>query len=339
LLKDIIFFLIILFFLFSCKQNPSSSDNIPEPTKQYVIDDYKYVAFKYFFIDSFYKNNFDKGFNKNLDTYYYPFEYDIQNLDVFINTNYGDIYAIRGLASTTPSKYDNLTKSEYDTLQEISGKLEKSFFKPLTKGKDYFFDCYSQYYGFFYFNKPIENSRIIAISYRNNFEKVGTLLSEYVDDPQNVVLNLKLIKNKNMTPINKDSWYLMLKNVYEIDNNILNYHFLDINIEYDKNGEFVNIQPNNPNKHFTNLLGLDIKDNSTGEIIENGDDKLDFNVLSNWFSKGVLIFPLLQPFDPLIDSRFQLNTLNRAKIYTINPSDSLELIKNSKFKIIIKKYD
>ncbi len=331
--------LVFIIVLFSCKRDPASISDLPTPNKKYVINDYQYVPFKYFFVDSFYRNHYEKGFSENLESFYYPDEKDIQYLEVFISTGYYEVNAIRGIASITPSKYDSIYNTSYSQVTEIKGKVEKGYFLPLIKGKDYFFDNFSHDAGFFYLKEPVDNSRSIAIAYQNKERKVGTFLSDYTENPQDRILNLKLIKCKNMTPQNEELWNLMLKNIYEINDTSLTYPNLNILIEYNKNGNSVLIQPNEPYKRFTFLLGLDIKDNKTGSLVDNGDGKYDSNILTFWISKGTLIFPSLQPFDPLPESRFQLNLSNRSHIYNILPSDSLKLKSNSKFRIIIEKYN
>ena len=338
--KNIFFIVIgIVFFFYSCKRNPSSINALPTPTKQYVIKDYQYASFKYFFVDSFYRNQFEKGFNENLETFSYSIDNYIQHLDVFISTSRTDPNAVKGIASINPTEYDSITNDEYNNLAEISGKLEKGYFKPLIDDKDYFFHGHSQYYGYFSLKEPIDNSRILAVSYQTNSEKVGTLLSDYIQTSNEKILNLKLIKCQGMTPLYKNLWGLMLKNVYEINDSTLKLNFIKIFIKYSYNGKEYTIQPNPPNKTFINLLGLDIKDNSTGEIIENGDGKIDANILTMYLDLGILIFPSLQPFDPLPGNRFQLNPANRAHIYDISPLNFSELERSSRFKIVIEKYN
>lgn len=337
--KNLSFIIIIFVFFFSCKRNPSSITIGLTPTKQYVIKDYQYAAFKYFFVDSCYRNQFEKGFDENLEVFSYSPRNLIQHLDVFISTDAFDANAIKGIASLNPSEYDSITNDEYENLPDVLGKLQKGYFRVLEDGKDYFFRGYSRYFGFFRLKEPVDNSRTLAVTYQTNSKKVGTLLSDYVESPNKRILNLKLIKCKDLTPLYKNLWDLMLKNVYEIDDSTLEIQNIKISIQYNDKGRYYTFQPNPPQKSFINLLGLDIHNNSSGEIVDNGDGKVDVNFLTNYLASGVLIFPSLQPFDPLSWSRFQLNPFNRAHIYDISPFNSSELEKKSRFKIVIEKYN
>jgi len=331
-------FMALVISLFSCKRNPSSVAVGARPIKEYMIRDYQYVPFKYFFVDSFYRNHYEKGFSENLETFYLPQEKDIQHLDVFISTVYNDVNAVRGIASTTPSKYDSIDITSYNQIKPIKGQLEKGYFAPLIEGVDYFFDHFSHDAGFFYLKKPINNSRSVAVVYQNREEKVGNLHADYSGNLNDRIINLRLIKCKNMTPQNGALWKLMLKNVYEINDTTLSYPNVNILIAYNDNGKYFFNQPEEPYKRFTFLLGLDIKDNQTGLLRDNGDGQYDHNVLTSYLAKGILIFPSLRPFDPLPQSRFQLNPANRSQIYNILPSDSLRLRESSKFTIMVEKY-
>jgi len=59
---------------------------------------------------------------------------------------------------------------------------------------------------------------------------------------------------------------------------------------------FVSLQPNKPNKLFTFSLGLDIRNNATGESTDNGDGKVDANFLLLHLSKEILLFPSFPSF-------------------------------------------
>jgi hypothetical protein len=84
------------------------------------------------------------------------------------------------------------------------------------------------------------------------------------------------------------------------------------------------------------LLGLDIVD-SNGNITDNGDGQVDDNDNLLDLNKGVLIFPGLNPFNPLPESRFQLATINRVGIYdTTHWSQSSSGIDSSKFEIVVQ---
>lgn len=338
MLKNPYYLILILpVILLSCSRNPTAISVKPIPKVRYIIPDYQYIAFQYFFVDEYYRDHFEKGFSDDLLTYSIPSDKKIINLEVFISTYISDMYAVKGIASVDPSQYDSITADEFENFNEIKGEMEKGYFKLLIEGKDYFID--TEFRGFFYLKKPVRNFESLAVAYQTETGKVGTFLSDVVNRPQNQILNLKLIKSKNMTPSDTKVWDLMLKNVYDLKDTTLTLNSMNIFIEYNQHGQFVSVQPNKPNKRFTFLLGLDIRNNTTGELTDNGDGKVDANFLLLNLSKGILMFPSLQPFDPSPDSRFQLNPLNRSPIYNISPSDSIALRNNSKFRIVVEKYD
>ncbi len=128
-------------------------------------------------------------------------------------------------------------------MSSISGELQKGYFRPLEHGRDYIFQDFSQYYGFFRLNEPVDNSRALAVSYQTNSKKVGSLLSDYTEYPSKRILNLKLIKCENLTPEYEGLWDLMLKNVYETGDSTLKIQYVDVSIEYIDNGKYYTFQP------------------------------------------------------------------------------------------------
>ena len=332
------YFLFFLLLIISCARNNDPLSHQDQDNNQMVISDYQYAAFKYFFVDSFYADYFEKGFSANLEAFNASSEHFIEKLEVFVSTTYSDVDVISGIASTNPSKYDSIDRQGLDQLSPKEGELEKGFFRLLVRGKDYFFTDLGSILGFFYLNRQVDASETIAIAYQTKSKKVGTFISDYVQDAKNNVLNLKLIKCQNMSPDNKSLWNLMMKNVYEVqDSSMQNLLDKKIIIEYEQNGKWTEIQPNPPEKPFTFLLGLDIKNNSSGEPSDSGDGLLDSNFLAEFYKKGKLIFPSLQPFDPFPGSRFQLNSKNRSKIYFLSPRDLNNLKHNSRFRIRFEK--
>jgi hypothetical protein len=109
-------------------------------------------------------------------------------------------------------------------------------------------------------------------------------------------------------------------------------------IEYNNGSKCTDRQLESPKNTYINLLGLDIMDKNNN-LVQNGDGSVDFNyfIIDSW--KNLIIFPLLQPFDPNESSRFYLNKSNRAKIYDIPANDLTSLINESKFRIVIELYD
>jgi len=332
------FFIVLLGLFYACQKDTSSVNIRPEPTAEYILNDYQYGYYQFFFIDTFYKDHFEKGFSEDLTSFSYPYEKSVLELIVLETVHPSYASGALGLASLNPSLYDSITIDEFWNLEEVEGKLEKGYYKLLDEGKDYDFFSVGLHFGIIFFKYPIDNSHSLAIGYRTQEKKVGTLYSDFDTDPIPQFLNLKLLKCKNMTPANSELWDLMLKNVYVLGDSTLNYRNTNILIKYFEDKTETFIQPNYPEKRFTFLLGLDILDNDSGIIVDDGDQRMDLNAVTAYISRGLLLFPSLRPFDPLPDSRFQLNSLNRAKIYDTAPENVSALMDSSHFQIIIQKY-
>jgi hypothetical protein len=134
----------------------------------------------------------------------------------------------------------------------------------------------------------------------------------------------------------------MMRNVYFLGGTNIEEEGFEIDIVFNLNGDQEPIQQIAPQKSFMYLLGLDRVDEN-GQPVEEGDKKVDENPLLINRAEGILIFPSLQPFNPLPGSPFEndptnpeqvgLADTNRVRIY--NTNDQQEMLRNTKFEMIV----
>ncbi len=290
-----------------------------------IIRDYDYFKKQYFFVDTFYVNYFEEGWTDDLSNWIYHESRLLREIEVFISTSHSNAAARKGLAVLDPQAYDGLTPSDYDTVNSIPGKVEKAYFTILEEGTEYQYDPHR---GFFLLNLPIGENEILAVSYKTHLEQVGT---NYLDLADTTILPVfRLIKSQNMGPWHEEVWPLMMKNVYNLEDNNISHECFNIQIEFNLNGEHQTIQPVAPKESYMYLLGLDRKDDYGSEM-EHGDGIVDNNGLLINRPDGILIFPGLQPFNQLPSSRFEI--ANTANIY--DTKISAGLAEGHKYNIIV----
>ncbi len=327
-------FIFIVFGLVACVIDRTPMEikkNIDCPkTSRSTIRDYEYFvkSRNYFFIDSFYKDYFEQGLTNDMSNWVYQSERIVRELDVYISTQYSNEAAIRGIAVLEPVKYVGLTYNDYDTVTTIPGKVEKGFFIKLEEQLDYSFD-YAR--GFFWLRVQAQSNKRIAVSFKTDEKQVGTLFTDFINNTT-ILPVFRLIKSTNMKSEYEEIWPLTMRNVYSLGDTAISSECFNIIIEYNLNGEHQQIQQVEPKKSYMYLLGLDRKDKN-GVLTEYGDGIVDDNSLLLNRRDGVLIFPGLQPFDPLPSSRFQIADTTRAHLY--DTTDMRVLSYNSKFDLLV----
>jgi len=305
---------------------------------QTKIHDYDFIRNRYFFIDDFYLDNYETGFSDDLTQWFYQSEdVLIREIDVFKSGQYYAQNARDGVAVIDPTdpKYRNLRS--VDDIEPVSGEIERAIFLPLERGKDYEYD-YAR--GFLWLKQEVRDNEVLAVAYTTDRDSVGTMVLDLAAEPDSTIpYVLRLIKPRSMQPTMEKVWPLMMKNVYYLGGTNIDEEGFDLQIQYNLNGEQETVQGVDPKKSFLYLLGLDRLDEN-GSISEDGDKKVDDNGLLINRAEGTLIFPGLQPFDPLSGSRFEntpgnpgLADTNRVRIYNI--SDSRERVKRTKFEIVV----
>jgi hypothetical protein len=310
---------------------------------QTELHDYDFIKNRYFFIDTYYKDYFEKGFSEDLQQWFYESDSRlIREFEVYKTESYANQNAREGIAVLNPNDYAGL--ENLNDIETIPGEIEKATFAPLEQGKDYEYD-YAR--GFFWLRQEVRDNEVLAIAYQTvdnsgNINKVGTLFSDVVGADSTKPYVLRLIKPQSMQPAYEEVWPLMMRNVYFLGGTNIEEEGFDLSIEFNLGGEHETIQQVQPRKSFSYLAGLDRVDEN-GAQVEEGDKKIDDNPFLINRAEGILIFPSLQPFDPVKGSRFEndpnnsakegLADTNRVRIYNIN--DQTERVQRTKFEIIV----
>ncbi len=310
----------------------SSSEN------KVTVHDYDFIRNRYFFIDTYYKDHYEEGFAPDLQQWYYDESKLIREFDVYKQTEYSNTNGRKGIAVLDPGAAKYSLKFDPDTVTTVPGEVEGGKFIRLERGKDY---DYNDARGFFWLTQEVEDKKILAIAYRTDTDHVGTLFSDFVADTT-LPLIMRMIKPQTLQPNYTDVWPLMMRNVYSLGGSSIEEQGFDLSIEYNLGGEHETMQQVAPNKSFLNLMGLDrVDENKT--VVDGGDKKVDRNPGLIDLDLGVLIFPCIQPFDPLPASRFAndpnqsghegLADTNRVRIY--NTNDRNQQMGLTKFEIVV----
>ncbi len=319
-------------FIFSCEVDRSTIGVEEQLQYNYKhINDYDFINKRYFFIDSYYRDRYEKGFSDDLTVWFYEEGTLIRELNVY-RTGYFPNNMNRMGVATIPSRmkeFENL--SNLNGVVTNSGEVELGLFVPLKEGMDY---QYNFAHGYFWLKRVIKPTEILAIAYRTDKDTVGTLKSMISDDDTTQFYVLRLIKPQTMREYHNHVWPLMMRNVYFLgDSNYVRDGF-NINIRKKENNSTV--QEVGLNRRFANLLGLDLLD-EYGILIDKGDGQVDNNPYLYNLRSGILIFPGIQPFNPFPNSRFQIADTNRVKQY--NTIDREEMIRSSKFELVVQYFE
>ena len=293
-----------------------------------VIKDYEYIKYRFFFVDSIFRNEFEQNINEvNKATFPYRSETDmkliIENLDIYVEADLNDPPSDKRWATAIIGP-DVI--SEIDTAllnSSIEGKFETRQFRKLENGIDY---GYHQRLGFFWLKSSYNKS--IAITYSvqpttsnnpHNFDlghymddntlnqfasDKPELYKAYRNDITNKAKFLKLIKSRNQVatqtfkPLYAQLEKLHMKNVYNFgykrDDKVKVKIYTD-NERNDNPEEYTEIT-------YNAIFGLDNLNESLSARANDGrgDQEFDYENLSLFESPQAqyLIFPFLQPFEP-----------------------------------------
>ncbi len=280
-----------------------------------IIKDIDYIQNRYFFIDRFYRDVFEDEFTDDLQQFQYFPGKDVFIIEVWKSINPQGVQGARfGLAAVNPDSFSNVT--DISGIDSRAGSVQKGYFIQLEEN-EYSFD---RFHGILTINQQLDAATTLAVAFRttDNSLTPGTLTTDI--DPS-APLILKMIKERDQnptSPIYADTWDLMMKNIYSLGGTNIEKDGFEIRLEYNKAGEE---QTHQGDVSFLNLVGLDIQDEN-GNPIEGGDDKVDMTnpaIINR--AQGIVMFPSLQPFDPLKNSRFNgLDDKYRIKMYNVTTS-------------------
>jgi hypothetical protein len=307
---------LLLYSLISCSESPTS---ITKSYELLSIGDYQYVQSKYFFIDTYYRERFESAISENGLEYYIDDGMKLKQIHAWVLTNkiVAESDEFIGVASTDPEFYKSIDLQNFnDEYDEVVFGIYR-----LLRTDEYEIDIER---GILNLNKTIDNNTALGISYTlENGTKVGTMLNE-----MSSFISCKLLKPDIISTTDLSTWPLMMRNVYELGDSLNEYGHINIKVINIYTEEF----RDSTEISYANQLGLDINDQNH-QIIQGGDGQIDDNPLIFNKLNGVLIFPGLQPFYPLSESRFQLNEQFLSDIYTV--TSNVDRLINSRFNISI----
>jgi hypothetical protein len=298
---------------------------------QTTVRDYDYIKNKYFFVDTYYVNEYENGWSDDLSNWLYTENKLIRAMDVYKSATYTDPNAIQGIAVLDPNdpQWVNIMPSDLDTMQTIPGKLERRGFERLEENIDYSYD-YAR--GYVSLNQSLRDDEVLAVAFKTDLDQIGTLFENISDSLFTNAPVFKLIRPQSMKPSDVDTWPLMLKNVYSLGGTNIEPEGFDVQIKYNLNGEEETLQQVEPRLTFLSLMGLDRKDQNGSEV-EGGDKQIDDNSLIINRADGTLMFPALHPFEPDPGGDFAIDTSYFVDIY--NTTNTTDLQGAHKFDIVV----
>jgi len=208
-LRFLLFSLVL--FPLSCQIDRSPVEFTEKPAYLYnTINDYEYLSFRYFFVDTYYHDRFEAGFSEDLNEWYYEPGTLIRELNVFRRARYPENEARKGVA-VLPSRLAEMRELEsLDGVESLSGEIEVAHFVPLKEGQDFNYD-YAR--GFLWLKYALRTTDVLAVAYRTDKDTIGIPISILVEEDSKQFLVLRLIKPKDLNSGHEQLWPLMMKNV------------------------------------------------------------------------------------------------------------------------------
>lgn len=155
--------------------------------------------------------------------------------------------------------------------------------------------------GFVSLNMSLNADEVLAVAYEYDYNgqtyQVGEFAGDGIESTQ--TLFLKMLKSTNLTPTVRQTWDLMMKNIYAIGAYQVNREDFVFDVVYvdDSTGAMINYLPDDGNlkgKLLLSLMDLD-KLNETYDPIPDGTfDYIESQTI--YSQNGRVIFPVLEPF-------------------------------------------
>ncbi len=283
------------------------------------IKDIDYVNNRFFFVDTFYQQDFETQIDPDQMILQLQPGTFITQLDVWKTTNSSQNRdeTVVGLASIDPKTTTSATPLE-------SGRVEKGNFKRLEEGKDYNYD-YQR--GYFWLNGTAQTNEIIGIAYATaNLDTVGTLYQN-IDTTgvgaNDINLFLRLIKPNGINQPQYPVWKLTMRNVYNLGGLGVKADGFDAKIVYYRDGTDNEVEATSA-KTYNFLTGID-RLNEQGAVVSGGDKKVDIRQRFIFdLASGYMIFPSLTPFNPTSLFGEEWNEQERVEIYNTTNSTAIE---------------
>ncbi|MDR1340593.1 MAG: cell surface protein SprA, partial [Prevotellaceae bacterium] len=213
---------------------------------------------------------------------------------------------------------------------QIAAALQPLSGRNFTSGKDYEklerarrlppseFTLNSQL-GFISLSMPLREDEVLAVAYEYTLNgrtfKVGEISTSGTTGSDSTLI-LKLIKGTILTP-HLPTWKLMMKNIYSLNAYLLKPENFELNIFYEDSelGTAVPYISEGPidKQPLISVLNLD-KVNLNGDAYPDG--VFDFvQGITIDSDKGMIIFPVLEPFGRFLESQFKGNPASSKYVY------------------------
>jgi cell surface protein SprA len=178
--------------------------------------------------------------------------------------------------------------------------------------------------GYVSLSRRLQNDEVLAVSYEYTFNgqvyKVGELSEDYQNRPESELIFLKMLRPARIN-INIPTWDLMMKNIYNLNANQVMQDGFQLQVIYrdDRTGldnptllEGENVK----NRPLIRLTGLD---NLNPQNDPAPDGNFDFVPGITIFpERGLLVFPVLEPFGRTLRDKFLPNERNLADKYVFD---------------------
>jgi cell surface protein SprA len=178
--------------------------------------------------------------------------------------------------------------------------------------------------GYVSLSRRLQNDEVLAVSYEYTFNgqvyKVGELSEDYQNRPESELIFLKMLRPARIN-INIPTWDLMMKNIYNLNANQVMQDGFQLQVIYrdDRTGldnptllEGENVK----NRPLIRLTGLD---NLNPQNDPAPDGNFDFVPGITIFpERGLLVFPVLEPFGRTLRDKFLPNEINLADKYVFD---------------------
>ena len=307
-------FLIVPIIVFTVVTDVCSENRMYKELR--AVHDYEYLKNRYFFVGDSYRNRFETGLSFDLLHFTLDAWTQIMDLQVWVASSSTAPGALPGMA---------VAGLEPDGYFGEDALRHKGHFKPLSKS-EYKFDGDR---GYFWLTESADSKTVLAVSYLLKDKKIVGTMASSENRPASVLLKLIKPADQNATPEYAETWPLMMKNVYDLGRNLAGIKYINLLIT---NGDDPVTKAGTYRNGYLNTFGLDMIDECR-YFMRKGDGIVDFNSFNLNLHTGILIFPGIHPFNPLMDSRFQISEAKKADIYNAVSADALKT--GSKYKITV----
>lgn len=246
-----------------------------ESTKQ--IRDYQYLQRTYFFLDSFYRNQF-KNKRDQYGVVSFDPAYKIEDIDIYVDDNNSN-NDIEMAASPGWAIYmDSAAEGVADSVRGWFHLLDPT---------DYFVD---RNLGYIVLDSALPDDYLLAVAYRT---AKGTTYGDIDYQPGGAeAITLKLIKARRQRP-EDPSWQYEWRNVYDLGTKNISPEGFELKIYKDVSG--IHPEDSQDGIPYLRIFGLDKHGEKPGSPPDGLID-LDEAIINR--QRGELIFPDLEPFNP-----------------------------------------